>query len=85
MSWQAIFDDFKKELLNAICFKTFEINKFIINVCCLKEDINLKKEIAKLSFLMLKHGTNRVYNEITSLKKFCNSMYKFVFSKKTFS
>ena len=70
-------------------FKTFERNEFIINVCCLKEDINSKKEIENLKFFMLKHGANRVYNkpdltEIISLKKFCNSRYKFVFSKKTF-
>ena len=70
-------------------FKTFERNEFIINVCCLKEDIKSKKEIENLKFFMLKHGANRVYNkpdltEIISLKKFCNSRYKFVFSKKTF-
>ena len=80
-------------------FKTFErnefiinvccLNEFIINVCCLKEDINSKKEIENLKFFMLKHGANRVYNkpdltEMISLKKFCNSRYKFVFSKKTF-
>lgn len=61
-------------------FKTFKRNEFSINVCYLKEEINSKKEIENLKFLMLKHGANLVYNkpdltEIISLKKFCNSKF----------
>lgn len=70
-------------------FKTFKRNEFIINVCCLKEDFNSKKEIENLKFLMLKHGANRVYSkpdltEIISLKKLCNSKFlvKQLFKKK---
>ena len=91
MSSQAIYLDFKEELFKknkkAICFKTFGKNKFVINVCSLKEDVCLEKEFENLKVLMLKHGTNHVYNqpdllEITSLNDLCNSTYKFLFSKK---
>ena len=46
MTLRMIFEEFKeklsKNIKNVICFKTFEKNKSIFNVCYLQGDINLK-------------------------------------------
>lgn len=92
MTLRMIFEEFKeklsKNIKNVICFKTFEKNKSIINVCCLQGDINLKDGMENFKFFSVKHCSNFVYNvpkliKINSLKKFFNSHYKFIFSKKT--
>ena len=56
---------------------------------CLK-DINLKEEMENLKISNVKYGANFTYNgleiiEIVSFKKYCNSTYKFVFSKRIFN